>query len=61
MSNRARSVTADAIAGLDKVHIARQLARRLREVKSTHAWTNEECDLLARLCAVLGVEEGKNG
>lgn len=33
----------------------RALVVRLCEAKSTHAWTTEECDLLAGLCASLGI------
>lgn len=41
---------------MNRLHVARDLAGRLCMVKSTHPWTNEECDLLARLCVVLQVD-----
>ncbi|HEU4731731.1 MAG TPA: hypothetical protein VFT22_27735 [Kofleriaceae bacterium] len=52
------AVTAEMVTAMNQVHAARDLASRLREAKSAHAWTIEECDLLARLCIVLGVKEG---
>lgn len=36
---------------------AGDLARELRKAKSDHLWTAEECQLLAKLCEVLGVSE----
>lgn len=36
---------------------AGDLARALKQAKSTHPWTVEECSLLAELCAALGVSD----
>ena len=36
---------------------AGDIARALRIAKSDRPWTDEECALLAELCAVLGVSE----
>lgn len=56
---RVTTVTREAIDALQQVHEARPLARLLRNAKSNHPWTNEECSLLARLCQVLRVDEGQ--
>lgn len=40
----------------NRLTVARQLARQLREAKSTHEWTNRECGLLGDLCEVLRVD-----
>jgi L-arabinose isomerase len=39
----------------DTIERVGDLVLRLREAKSTHAWTTEECDLLAELCEQLGI------
>ncbi len=51
------SCTVVGKSAIDRLVEARNLTYRLRDAKSTHAWTNEECALLAELCNVLGVGE----
>jgi len=49
-------MTAEALRALDTVLKARPLVEALKDAKSDHPWTQEECDLLARLCVIFGVK-----
>lgn len=45
---------------LDLVDEARRFASALRAAKSSHAWTNFECSMLANLCDALGVDASEH-
>ena len=40
----------------ERLKLAAQFAKDLRDAKSDHPWTTLECGLLSELCEVLGVE-----
>lgn len=52
-----RAALSDGIDAVKRLRLARVIARKLRDAKSNHPWTTVECELLAWLCNVLGVEE----